>query len=195
MLNWRRVVCLVLVLQLAAFSGVAGGEKPDEAAKDALEADAACEELAGKQVRVRFRDQSEIEGELVWCYGDSLFVADDSRTHTAPERDIDALWVREEGSGKRANSVLVGILIGGAIGGLAVEMRKHFCEGECGQNTSTVEGALYGALAGGLLGGLFGASSRGEADDWHLWYGSDGRTAYWVGPRGSGIAVRLALRF
>ena len=196
MSGWRRLMCVMLILHLAAMCSLAAEEEPLGTSGDSLDVDFTCNELAGKKVRLRTLDQTETEGELVWCYGDSLYVAHDSGTHTVFSHDIDSLWVRGNGNGKRTEkSILLGALVGGLIGGLAAELRVYFCEGACGENTTTLGGVLYGALIGGLLGGIFGAASDGESNEWNLWYGSDGQMAYGLNQRRSGIAVGFMLTF
>ena len=181
-----RILAILLVLGFLTYPAVAM----------AIDTQATCEELTGKNIRVRTLDKTESEGELVWCYGDSLYVTDGAGTHTVFYRDVDSLWVRGGGAGsKTEKGIILGVLLGGLAGGLAAEMRAAFCEGECGENTSTAEGALYGALVGAALGGIFGAASGGGSDEWSLWYGSDGETACRTGRRRSGIEVGLMLPF
>ncbi len=175
---------------LAVAPSLAGEEGIRESGADDLDGDALCYELVGKRVRVSARSQGEIEGRLIGCVRDSIYFVRDAGTPAVSLQDIEALWVQRGGV---RESVVAGAITGAAGGGalMVIICAVEESDGSGSPGACALAGAALGSLIGCSIGAALGASSNG----WHLWYKPDGRTAYWVGPRGSGIAVRLAPRF
>ncbi len=180
MLSHRLVICVMLILPLAAVASLAKEEAARGTDGNGLEGGAVCDDLAREEVRVNVRPEGEIEGRLVGCVGDSIYVARETRTHAIALDDINALWVRGSNA-KRGFKIGggIGAALGAVFGGLAAAFGTPGCEYEC--TGDIMLGILGGVFFGGLVGGSIGAGLGAVIPGWHLWYDSSEQVSSWRG--------------
>lgn len=192
----RYFICILLTLMLAVAPSLAGEEGIRESGAYDLDGDALCYELVGKRVRVSTRSQGEIEGRLIGCVRDSIYVVRDAGTPAVSLQDIEALWM--QGGGVR-ESVVAGAITGAAGGGalMVIICAVEEADGSGSPGACALAGAALGSLIGCSIGAVLGASSS----DWHLWYGSEVEPSagisvhpHYLGT-GNGLGLAITYRF
>ena len=115
---------------------------------------------AGQTIQLTLAGSGRLAGRAGVVVGDTLDVAQDDAVRRIPIPAIDTLWVR---GGSGTTGAIVGGVIVGVLGALAVVAAAGACEYDCG---STGVQALGGFLLGAAVGVPLGAVIGGRFPKW-----------------------------
>jgi len=162
----------LLFLQLTSIELLADTDNGREVGATALMTQLAGHAIIGKTVRVHAQNKSDIQGRVVHCQSDSLFLVDGSATYGISLESIDGLWVSNTRT-KRGlvTGAVIGGILGGMLGAIGTAIGNGTCEYEC-SDTSPVVGGFLGAGLGAIPGGAIGAGIGAISHKWDLYYKS-----------------------
>jgi hypothetical protein len=162
----------LLFVQLTSIELLADTDSVREVGATALMTQLAGHAILGKTVRAHAQDRSEIQGRVVYCQSDSLFLVDGAGKYGISLESIDELWVRNTRT-KRGlvTGAVIGGILGGMLGAIGTAIGNGTCEYEC-SDTSPVVGGFLGAGLGAIPGGAIGAGIGAIARKWDLYYKS-----------------------
>jgi hypothetical protein len=196
---------VTLIFQLLSVGLLAGDDGERVSGGDTLQAAAVCDELAGKQLLASTHYHQSLEGRLVECASDSLYLAGISGLQAVSVSEIDRLAVRGSHVKK---GLTIGVLAGAGVGGYISTVAEMALD-DMPDEGPELGAALGGALAGALLGGLVGAGIGARWYKWNLWYESEAPRAHQMDqhssadlrirqrymPQGGSIGFAVTVRF
>ncbi len=172
--RWRYVPIVVLLFQLVCVQSHATEEEQGQIDRKSPDCPELSQALEGKTLRVHTQNQGEIEGRLVQCLNDTVYVANDSAKYAVSFDAVRALWV--QGTRIKRGLITGGIIggvVGAALGALAYGIAEATCEYECEGKPGALGGAVIGAGLFAIPGALIGTGIGAISYRWNLWYASE----------------------